>query len=680
MTCEKCGLKGHNERQCYRKNMATQFKNEAANEIPDNIRKIREIERRLGKRIEGKMRDFKRVFNVESSLLDKYVEIIPPHLDIFKTLRKNELLTNAILDCLPRNNVNMCCAERKNCFDVTRCRVQVNSICFDAIIDSGASFSFVSREAVEKANLPVKYNHSGKITLANGNTTTSSGKVKMAKIEINDSYYPTDLIILEGAAQPILLGTNWLKKYKVKLCYDRNMMSIRHKGENRSYPISCVKIGSYYSQLSEGKLDPMILHSAKTQIVEGYQCKFIDIKRIKEGTKIPTNSVLYITGNREEERFMTCNGVTDSTTNLDRIMVINPNKREFKMEKNQKVGKIEILKESSISKNRTNTIDVNKMLACYRGEHDNIEKFTALVQEIADKQINKLELPYEHTIKLKDDINGIKSRLYRTNLVDKEEIERQIQDMLSKNIIRESYSSLSSPIVLVNKKDGMRRFCIDYRLLNRHTIKDCYPLPRIDDSLDRLRDARFFSKIDLTNGYWSIPIKESDKYKTAFQSHNGLFEFNRMPFGLTNAPSTFQRTMNCILNKFGWKFSLVYLDDVIIFSKSAEEHLEHIRETVVGLLQYNLDINFKKSEFFNSKIEYLGFKIKQNEIQICDEKISAVKYFPRPSDKKTVQQFLGLVSYYRRFIKDFSSKIRTIAIILRKDSDFIWNGEQEKCL
>ena len=193
-------------------------------------------------------------------------------------------------------------------------------------------------------------------------------------------------------------------------------------------------------------------------------------------------------------------------------------------------------------------------------------------------------------------------------------IRENVEEMLLHDIIRPSTSPYSSPIVLVPKKTGEKRFCIDYRKLNSVTVKDKYPLPRIDDTIDHLHGANFFSTLDLFSGYWQIEIEEKDKQKTAFTTDEGHFEFNRMPFGLTNAPATFQRLINNVLRQALKKYALVYLDDVIIFSKTISEHIQHIRSVLQFLREAGLKIKLSKCTFLKKQVEYLGHIVSNNGI------------------------------------------------------------------
>ncbi|CAF2775804.1 unnamed protein product [Rotaria sp. Silwood2] len=217
-----------------------------------------------------------------------------------------------------------------------------------------------------------------------------------------------------------------------------------------------------------------------------------------------------------------------------------------------------------------------------------------------------------------------------------------------------SASPWASPVILAPKKDGSLRFCVDYRKLNGVTIRDAYPIPRIDDTLDSLQEAKFVSTLDLRSGYWQVEMDKNSREKTAFVTHKGLFEFNVMPFGLTNAPATFQRLMDIVLAGLKWQCCLVYIDDVVIFSPTFEQHILDLEKVFQALRSANLTLKASKCQFCRREMRYLGHIITQNGIKPDPDLIKSVTNFPQPKKIKDVQSFLGLTGYYRRFIKDYS--------------------------
>ena len=219
--------------------------------------------------------------------------------------------------------------------------------------------------------------------------------------------------------------------------------------------------------------------------------------------------------------------------------------------------------------------------------------------------------------------------------------------------------------------------CIDYQALNKQTMKDRYPLPRIDDLLDRLGKAKYFSTIDLDSGYHQIAMKKDDIPKTAFRMHRGHFEFIMMPFGVTNAPATFQRLMNKVFARELNAFIFVYLDDILIFSTMKEEHFEHIWITLERLRDAKIYARLHKCEFFKDKVEYLGFDVSARGVQPNLDKVRAVVEWPKPSSVKNVRSFLGLARFYRRFIRNFSLKARPLTELTKDNATWWWEEPQE---
>lgn len=280
-----------------------------------------------------------------------------------------------------------------------------------------------------------------------------------------------------------------------------------------------------------------------------------------------------------------------------------------------------------------------------------------------------------HGINVKDSL-PIKQIPRRVPLLLRKEVNEILEEMKRQGVIEESHSPWVSPAVLVRKKDGTIRFCVDYRKLNSVTVKDCFPLPRIDDILDQLSGNSWFTTLDLKSGYWQIKIREEDKEKTAFSIGNGLWQFTVMPFGLCNAPATFERMMEEVLQGILNKICLVYLDDVIIFGKDFSEMLKNLKLVFQRLKLANLKVNPKKCVFFGKKIKYLGHVISAEGVSTDPEKITAVKNWPVPHNKKQLRSFLGFCSYYRRYVKGFSSLAKPLFVLTENQVKFSWD---EKC-
>ena len=246
-------------------------------------------------------------------------------------------------------------------------------------------------------------------------------------------------------------------------------------------------------------------------------------------------------------------------------------------------------------------------------------------------------------------------------------VDKEVEKLLSEGIIYTSTSAWSSPTVLVKKKDGTPRLCVDYRRINGITAKDAYPLPRIDDILDSLVDAEIFTTLDATSGYHQIPVSPKDICKTAFQTRSGLYEYTRMPFGLSNAPAAFQRTVDSIFREERGKFGHAYLDDIIIFSKNRPEHEKHLEIVYKKLKDAGIILKKEKCHFFQTELTILGYKVSKNRISPLEDRVKSIKDFPIPKTIKELRSFLGITSYCRNFMKDLSSVSAPLCDILKGD-------------
>ena len=289
----------------------------------------------------------------------------------------------------------------------------------------------------------------------------------------------------------------------------------------------------------------------------------------------------------------------------------------------------------------------------------------------------------KHNIRTIDNI-PIHTKSYRYPQIFESEVQNQVKKMLKDGIVRESISPYTSPVWIVPKKadaTGLKkdRLVVDYRKLNNNTISNKYPIPDITDILDKLGRASYFSTIDLVSGFHQIQMEDKDIEKTAFSIKSGKFEFTRMPFGLKNAPATFQRVMDAILREFIGICCLVYMDDIIIFSSSLEDHVKDIRKIFQKLKDARLKIQIEKCYFFRREVQFLGHTVSEDGVRPNSDKIEIIKTWPVPKTEKELKQFLGTIGYYRRFIRDFAKMIKPLTQLLRKESEFQFTSKEIAC-
>ncbi|GBG90891.1 hypothetical protein CBR_g51398 [Chara braunii] len=306
-----------------------------------------------------------------------------------------------------------------------------------------------------------------------------------------------------------------------------------------------------------------------------------------------------------------------------------------------------------------------------------IEKVIAQYSDLFEEPTGVVEREVVLVIEVVPGSKVPRGRIYRMSPAEFDELRRQLKELTEKGWIRPSTSPYGAPVLFVPKKGGPLRMCIDYRGLNAITVKNAEPLPRIDDLLDRVQGCRYFTKIDLKSGYHQIAVRPEDQHKTAFQTRYGLYEFVVMPFGLCNAPGTFQHAMNRIFHDYLDKFIVVYLDDILIFSRTVEEHLEHLK-IVLGLLrQHQYKVNLDKCEFGRTKILYLGHEISADGLRPEDANVASMRDWPRPQTVTEVRSFLGMTGYYRPFVKNYSTIDSSLTDLTRLDTQWEWTEECE---
>ena len=279
----------------------------------------------------------------------------------------------------------------------------------------------------------------------------------------------------------------------------------------------------------------------------------------------------------------------------------------------------------------------------------------------------------EFEIELAPGTEPISIAPYRMAPAELKELKVQMEELLSKGFVKTSTSPWGAPVLFVKKKDGSLRLCIDYRQLNQVTIRNQYPLPRIDDLFDQLQGAKVFSKIDLLSGYHQLKVRREDVPKTAFKTRYGHYEFLVMPFGLTNALAAFMDLMNRVFGPYLDKFVIVFIDDILVYSSSKEEHAEHLRIILQTLREHQLYAKFIKCQFWLDRVAFLGHVVSAEGISVDPQKIEAIVDWKPPTNITEVRSFLGLAGYYRKFVEGFSKIATPLTKLTRKEEKFIWS-------
>lgn len=488
------------------------------------------------------------------------------------------------------------------------------------LVDSGASHNFISQKLVHHMDWPIEQTQQMKVKLGNGVQIEAQGRCKELEMYIGSHKLRPNLQLFELGGIDVVLGMEWLKTLGDTIInWKQHTLSFWEEGR-------WVTLSN-----KEGCKNPMI---ALQSIVGKPRPK-------KEGDVWRIEGV---------EPKVVCESIRTESPHRVLEVVLGEYANVF-----------QTTCESVLSENQ------HRELEEVLGEYAHVFQTPSSLPPRRKK---------EHAINLIDGHGAVNVRPYRYPHHHKNEIERQVQEMLAAGIIRHSTSSFSSPVILVKKKDNTWRMCIDYRALNKVTIPDKFPIPVIEELLDELHGAKFFTKLDLKSGYHQVRVKDSDIEKTAFRTHEGHYEFLVMPFGLTNAPSTFQNLMNDVFRPLLRKSVLVFFDDILIYSQDWDSHLRHVRE-VLGLLStHSLVVNKKKCSFAQQTVEYLGHVISENGVAVDPSKVISVLQWPQPRNVKGVRGFLGLTGYYRKFIKDYGKVAKPLTELTKKDG-FKWDEKTQ---
>ena len=569
-----------------------------------------------------------------------------------------------------------------------------------ALIDSGASQCYMSPDAVAICELdcqPAEIH----LELADGSKVQATQQTLAVPCTVkaavcNVSFTVTKLL----RNVDVVLGIDWLKTWNPVIDWRKQIMYIWVHGEwchvhgvllDSEQQIGTVKEFAAYMLGEKTVPDFEMMKKAKFWDFNMNQKEWTSMRE-KQGMNCEKDDTVQVKDqvtNVSISRNKHCQFI--SSKQMAKIMkkgepvylaLIRPTNEPAVQGLTQK-KKFQQMKEKGPVRKAPPVAETRKRM-CQSVPADVRKELDAVLQEYAElfpEQLPKGKPPkraVEFEIRTEEDATPPSKPPYRLSPKEHEELQAQINDLLAQGHIRPSNSPYGAPVLFVPKKDGRWRMCVDYRALNKQTIRDQYPLPRIDDLLDRLGKAKHFSTLDLASGYHQIAVKTSDIPKTAFRTQRGQFEFLVMPFGVTNAPATFQRLMNTLFKDELDDFVLVYLDDILIFSQSLQEHIRHIRQALEKLREAKLYARLHKCSFFQEQVEYLGFDVSAKGVSPSPAKVRAIVEWPRPQTVKDVRSFLGLAGFYRRFIKNFSLKARPLTDLTKEKNVWEWNEKEEK--
>ena len=526
-----------------------------------------------------------------------------------------------------------------------------------------------------------------------GHITKVIGKVVLP-IVIEEQNFSHPFYILDNMNHEVILGVDFLQEHKAMISFEANRLVFQ---DSTYVPLVCKETARTTVRAVCNVSLP-----ARTQTLLPVQCG---------NTSAPYGIIEPVPSLYSDEQLLGAKCVVQSIQGKTMYQVINPTDVDLEIRRNQVVG----FWESLSSDTEIENFEVDGNETCGPAQTQNVLSPNSVptADSVAPSDIlselginiNDADLTSDQQHKLvqflvqntdvfaKDstdlgttdlhfhridtgDAKPVHQRFYRTSPAHKAEIERQIHDMLKADIIEPSTSPWASPVVLVKKKNGDFRFAVDYRRLNQVTTPMSFPLPRPDDVYDTIGEshASIFTVLDLASGFWQIPLEQDSRAKTAFTSHSGNYQFKKLPFGLMNAPVSFQMVMTQVLRGLTWKFALVYVDDIIIFSPDFDTHVQHLTTVFDRLRHAKLKLKPQKCHFAAKEVTYLGHVISKHGVKVDSKKTSVVTTYPVPKDPSEVRAFLGICNYYRRFVQGYANIAAPLNRLLQKDVPFVWNA------
>ncbi|GAB4814481.1 hypothetical protein N2152v2_001527 [Parachlorella kessleri] len=526
------------------------------------------------------------------------------------------------------------------------------------LIDSGATYNFISADFIAKNRQRTKRVDGPTVQLADGTTYTCATILPAAEVKIGPYRGKAHFYVLPLSSNDAILGASWLAETNPAIDWATRTVTIRQHGhEIRLQPDD-------HAVPTSASLKPLTAKQANKQLRKGGIPILAYVREAEDEA-----GGVRIAGLEHAEVSEQCTQ-NDDDGSLAASQAAGRNAKAASGDPSSTAAAADGGPSTASAEARADQVRIDQFVADLRAS------FADVMPDDLPSGLPP-EREVDHRIELEPGAKPPAPKYYRLSYEETAEAKRQIEDGLRKGFIQPSKSPFGAPILFVKKKDNSMRMCIDYRALNKVTIKNKAPLPRMDELFDQTHGAQYYSKLDLRSGYYQIRIAKEDVPKTAFRTKDGHYEYLVMPFGLTNAPATFQTLMNTVLREHLDQYVVVYLDDILIYSKSLEEHQRHVSSVLQTLRENHLFVKESKCEWCKREISFLGHVLGPNGVSMEDSKVTAILQWPACKDASEVLSFLGLAGYYRQYIAGFARISAPLSDLLKKDQPFSWGQEQQ---
>ena len=552
-----------------------------------------------------------------------------------------------------------------------------------SLVDTGADISLISKETFDKINPKNVSEFSTEncvpLQSVSGQKLQSFGTAVL-QVQMSKFSQPFKFQIVDGLKNQCILGSDFLSEFSVQLDFGEKTMNI----EGHVIPLRAQKLTCQSTTALVRTPHKIIISSQsyveisaavnRVQLID-QDCIVQPLSNAPILSEEPGLSLIESVGHVNEKRQIT-------------VMIVNNTGRDYVLPARSVVGIAEVVDDPDVSissvSEETEETSVDNTPEARKANLSHVPDIQRQkLQEMLDRNAdlfakNDCDLGRTDLVKATIDTGDhppIKQNPYRLPFSERKLVQEHIEKMLEAGIIKPSRSPWASPIVIVDKKDGTKRFCVDLRALNKVTVKNSYPLPRIDDILSSLEGSQYFTSLDLKSGYWQIAMDENSQQKTAFTCFMGLYEHTVLPFGLSTAVGLFSELMNKVLVGIQYKFTIAYLDDILIFSKTFDEHVEHIEAVFSRLREAGLKLKMSKCEFLKKEVKYLGHVVSNNGVKVDEDKVKVIKNLAPPTSVKGVRSFIGMCSYYRRFVPHFAKIAKPLTELTKKNRHFHWTNE-----